>query len=678
VPTLTRTADPEARARAGETGAPARSAARALGLRGLHLLVLSSLGIAQPLFTELEDGRLFILLNYGPSQLVLLALLAIFGPPLLLLAIEAVVRRFSRRAARRLHLCFVAGLAGIFVSQLVADASTPPSAVHAAVALLGGVAFAAAYAKAQPIRSIVTVLAPVPLVFLCLFLFSSGVGRVALADQGESPSPPVELPNPVVMIVLDEMSGSSLQNATGQIDEARFPNFARLAEDGTWFRNATTEHAFTDFAVPAILSGRRSAPDSLPTAADHPRNIFALLRGNPMTVEESFTDLCPRSLCPASGSPRDVAEVMTRTSLRQWLPPALSRKVADVQLENDPAGDAARFLASLGEADRPALHYLHLLLPHVPYVYLPSGKQHSSRATGIVGLSDHDWTRERWPVVQAQQLHLLQVMYLDRLIGAVIDRLEETGMYDRSLVVVVADHGVSFRPGNSLRDVTDENFPDILGVPFFVKAPDQTTGAVSDEFVRNTDALPTIVDVLGLDSPWELEGSSALAARTEANPRLDVQVSEGPEVTSFDARSFVLRRDEAVDAQAKLFGTGEAGLYRVGPRADLIGGNPPSGRVSDRAAIQLATPSPVVYRPDAAQVPSRVAGTVLGPGGPEVRDIAVVLNGRIAATTRTFTELGRTRFTALLPERRLRPGANRIAFYEITPGAAATRLRARG
>ena len=654
--------------------------ARKLGLRGLHLLVLSALAIAQPLFTELDDARLFILLDHGPGQIVLLAVLATLVPPALLLAAEAIAGIWSRRVAGWLHLCFVAGLAAIFVSQLVADEWGPSSAVHALVALLGGASFAAAYASWSPVRSIVTVLAPVPILFVALFLFSSDVHRVAVASQGDPASPPVQLEDPVVMIVLDELSATALQDVRGRIDAARFPNFARLAGDATWFRNATTPHSFTDFAVPGIVSGRRAAPDSLPTTADHPRNLFALLRGNPMIVQESFTDLCPRSICPASGSAGDVVDVVARTSMRQWLPPALSRRIATVGIDDNPPGDAARFLASLGQSSRPALHYLHLLLPHVPYVYLPSGRLHSSRAGGIIGLGDgvdHVWGRDPWPVVQAQQLHLLQVVYLDRLIGAVIDRLEETGMYDRSLVVVVADHGVSFRPGSPHRQVTRENFADIMAVPFFVKAPGQTQGEVNDEFVRNTDALPTIVDALGVRSPWELEGRSALAARTGANPELDVQTGLGPRVASFGARAFVERRDQAVADQAARFGPGEEGLYRIGPRAELIGRRPPARPVSRSALIVPATPVRPLHRPSAPEVPSRVAGTLVGPRASAVRQIAVALNGRIAATTRTFS-LGATRFTAMLPERLLRPGPNRISFYEIASGSRLVRIPARG
>ena len=41
-----------------------------------------------------------------------------------------------------------------------------------------------------------------------------------------------------------------------------------------------------------------------------------------------------------------------------------------------------RFLAGLRPSDRPTLNFLHLLLPHHPWRYLPSGSTHPDRLLG--------------------------------------------------------------------------------------------------------------------------------------------------------------------------------------------------------------------------------------------------------------------------------------------------------
>ena len=77
---------------------------------------------------------------------------------------------------------------------------------------------------------------------------------------------PVEPAAPVVMIVFDEFPVATLIDEQGEIRAEDFPGFARLAQDGTWFRNAVGSHERTEEALPTILSGnwRRSTRRSLP------------------------------------------------------------------------------------------------------------------------------------------------------------------------------------------------------------------------------------------------------------------------------------------------------------------------------------------------------------------------------------------------------------------------------
>ena len=49
-----------------------------------------------------------------------------------------------------------------------------------------------------------------------------------------------------------------------------------------------------------------------------------------------------------------------------------------------------------------------------------------------------------WSAAITEQRHLLQAMYTDRLVGGILGELKAAGLYDESLVMVVADHGVSF------------------------------------------------------------------------------------------------------------------------------------------------------------------------------------------------------------------------------------------
>ena len=77
--------------------------------------------------------------------------------------------------------------------------------------------------------------------------------------------------------------------------------------------------------------------------------------------------------------------------------------------------------------------------------------------------------------------HLLQVGYTDHLVGQLLERLRRTGLLERALLVVTADHGYSFRVGvESRRLSASDNVEEIAPVPLFVKAPGQTEGTVDD------------------------------------------------------------------------------------------------------------------------------------------------------------------------------------------------------
>ena len=114
-------------------------------------------------------------------------------------------------------------------------------------------------------------------------------------------------------------------------------------------------------------------------------------------------------------------------------------------------------------------------------------------------------------MIQGLQRELLQLQYTDRVLGAIVQRLRNYGIYQKAMVAVVADHGAAFIPGQSRRLLSRGNAGWILRVPLFVKLPDQRHGRIISHPVRTIDLLPTIADVLGIQHP--LARRRALAAR---------------------------------------------------------------------------------------------------------------------------------------------------------------------
>ena len=148
----------------------------------------------------------------------------------------------------------------------------------------------------------------------------------------------------------------------------------------------------------------------------------------------------------------------------------------------------------------------------MPWRYLPSGLQYDVPENDP-GKVDDDWIDQAWPPQLGRQRHLLQLRYVDGLVGALLDRLRATDTLDDTVLVVTADHGISFQPGLPVRGLETDGYveaihPDVMWVPLFVKRPGEAGGRTLDTNVETVDVVPTIADVLGVEMGWKPDGRS--------------------------------------------------------------------------------------------------------------------------------------------------------------------------
>ncbi len=695
---------------------PVADAGPSLRLRALHLFALSGFAVAQPMLDLLgRHAQFFVAHDSRPADLVALVVVLFAAAPAVLFAAEYVAGLVAPRAGSSLHSVLVSFLSAAIFLQILRRIAGVSGCVWLGAALAAGLATAWAYDRFAVVRSYLTWLSLAPAVFAAAFLFFSPVKELLFPAPY---TPPVDVEvaadTPVVMLVFDELSLPTLMDADRGIDAARFPHFAALAATSHWFRNATTTAGLTPWAVSALLTGRYLAPQpggqQLATASKHPENLFTLLgSSHSLEVFESITNLCPRQLCgptelddlPVSRVLyllRDLAVVYPHTLLpadlanelpevhSQWrgfldLKDVRRDRVGWQQLGRRPR-IFADFLAAVGRGERRTLYFLQSYLPHVPWQYLPSGTSYGESGSGLLfltGLSRYDWGPNEWSVTQGFQRYLLQLSYVDRLIGDLIAVLEQADLFDASLVVVTADHGVSFRPGQPRRRVTEQNASDILLVPLFIKLPYQRRGAISDRNAELIDVLPTITEALGLaEPPWPMDGASLLDA--EAPERRHKLLVRPPytrdTAVSFDPGAVAAAGAEAARHTARSFGQG---LYRIGPRPELVGRRLAELDVAAVAGGQLLLAHPEIYDevdPGSGFVPARVVGEVQLPGRARGGlELAVAVNGTVRAVTRSyFHHQGRALFTAMVPESAFSLGPQRLEVFTIDGDGDAPRL----
>lgn len=670
----------------------------ALSRAALHVFGLWGFWVAQPLYDLVSRNPAFLVAHGAElsTELFFALSLSVVGPGILVLPI-GIAARMGRIAGWCVYGAVVGALFAVMALILLHRVDPLGPVFLAAVALAVGTLGALASLRSQGWARVLSALSLAGLVFPLLFLARSPLWE----GSGVDGLPEVETigsSTPVVLLVLDEFPLASLLDSAGNIDRARYPNLADFAAESLWFQEATAVASDTSIAVPAILTGRYPHEPLPPTWRQQPENLFTLLRrGGRLEVFEEITRLCPKAVCSGArhhGSPSarlsslllDSAVVYLHLVVpRHWserLPPidgswagfVAGARFGGLAESAEVGGHRGRWsgfgglLAAIREEPEARLYFLHLLAPHAPWDTLPSGKEY-----GPVDMFPHGFSADAvgpdvWASVQGLQRHLLQVVYVDRILGELFDTLRKVGLYDRALVIVSSDHGASFEPGTNRRYLAGGNASDLLSVPLFVKLPGQTAGERRGQLAETVDILPTIAAVLGVELPWEVDGHSLLDAA--APQRTFKQAYRGGPLR-FEPEAIAAARVRTVARIDSLFGPGVSGLYEVGPYRQLLG-QPSAPRVEPGGEEE---PLVALHRPErfervdlaARSIPVHVQGTLQG-GGPAEGplQLAVGVNGRIAAVTRTHGhETGAPAFSALLPEQVFGPGANEVAIYRV-------------
>jgi hypothetical protein len=674
------------------------------------LVGLAGVAITQPLLSLLGDNPTFFVAGgYRRSQIVWFALVVAFAPGFVVFVASALPGILSRRLDRPAHAVGVGVLAGLF-AVMVCRTIRVDGVLYVAVAVgVVGAAVALAERRLLLARRFLSYLAVGNVVFLALFLVASPTAELVLPsadgiDQGDVVVPPLD--GPVVLVVLDEFPLTSLIRADGTINETRYPNFARLAEQSNWFRDAASESYTTYVSTPTIMSGRVGEGRMLPTLENHPRNYLTLFGSlYPVNRYEMVTDMCPSGVCErrTAGSFEGLLDDGLTVYQHRVLPPEMrthlppidagwgdftatfgaeqesvpptprsetnaggnpyARLVEHTPKERSGAAQAAAFLRqiSLLDAD-PTVNFIHVTIPHHPYVLTPWGSG-DSPTTWMPDNFEDERTKLPAPDDPAydfafRQVYALQAMQIgavDLLIGDMIDRLVETGAWDDALVVVTSDHGIDATSPGFVREEDGVNADELYRIPLFIKAPGQSSGAIRDDPASTLDVLPSIVDLLGIDTTWDFDGHSLFDG---SEPHTDRLLTTG-----FDAAMAVAAGHSAQYPR----GEGWPDLAAVGEGEDLVGD---VVELSDRGeASELrwsldAEELLVDLSVEDGPVPYLLRGTVAGTDD-RPPELVVSVNGTIAGTVGGYVRTGDGwRFSGVMGPW-FTDGRNKVIAYEV-------------
>ena len=677
----------------------------------VELLALTGFAVAQPLLDIFGRAPTqFVFREAQRADIVAFGLMVTFALPVVLLVIEALVGLVWPYGRRVLHFAFTGALIGCFALQAARGLMTgiPLLAAATLVGTIGAVLCERARAAQLWLRFA----SIAPIAFLALFLFTSDTALL-LRDTSKPPAKvKIGSPAPVVMLVFDEFPLAAIMRSNGTIDQELYPNIAALAGQANWFRNATAVSSSTWYALPALATGQFPKDGTTPVAASHPDSLFRLLGDSyDLDVTESITKVCSPDLCDGqapsasgrkallrdavgvmrdrlsfSGESGDATADLVEQPAADDSTPAVDLKDADPK---DAAAKADDFFADfrLNQPDRfrtfvdgvangsKTLHYLHILLPHVPYRFLPSGARYEPPDPDL-GRNEDQWVDEPWFPTLARQRLQLQLVYVDALVGELVRTLKERGAFDESLIVMTADHGIAFHAGEAIRGiqgqpVSDQTIGELAWIPLIVKTPGQKRGVVSDANVLTVDVLPTIADVLDVNVPWPIDGQSVFGPRRPTN----IKPFYPSDVNAFGVQSLApveidgkTTWPSVTAAAVDRFlpnGTGRQRLWRIDPDSDLVGTEPDAAAAGALEPVDFTLRDAEKYQLSrrSRTVPALVRGSL----GADHRGerLAIAVNGVIAAVGPTYRTDQGADFAMMVDDAFFKLGTNVVTAYRL-------------
>jgi len=197
--------------------------------------------------------------------------------------------------------------------------------------------------------------------------------------------------------------------------------------------------------------------------------------------------------------------------LKRCIQGSLSNAARDAEL----GAEAGRWLQ---RQQAPAFAYVHFFSPHHAYEPPPPFDRTFVRTPldpPVAMYPEKSWVffERGAPLAEDRREDMIgrydgEILWVDTVVGKLLDSLRSAGLLDRMVVVITADHGEEFYDhenwghGHSL-------YNELLHVPLIVRYPAVLPmGKRIDEVVRSVDVMPTILELGDVPAPAGLVGRS--------------------------------------------------------------------------------------------------------------------------------------------------------------------------
>ena len=181
------------------------------------------------------------------------------------------------------------------------------------------------------------------------------------------------------------------------------------------------------------------------------------------------------------------------------------------------ADDALRFLDE--HADRPFFLYLPFTIPHVA-LQVPDSSL--VEYEGVFEEEPYLGDPTYLPHYRPLSAYAGMITRMDAHIGRILDRLDELGLTENTVVMFTSDNGTTYTGGvdaeffestAGLRGLKGSLYEGGIRVPLIARWPGHIQpGSVSDHVSAFWDMMPTFAEIAGTEAPSDLDGVSMLPA----------------------------------------------------------------------------------------------------------------------------------------------------------------------
>lgn len=359
----------------------------------------------------------------------------------------------------------------------------------------------------------------------CGRVFAIGICLAVLACGRKDPVPQ---PVNVLLISIDSLRADHVgcygygRDTTPEID--------RLARDGVIFKNHVSTTSWTLPAHISLFTGQDISVHGVTTDGFSLHPAIPTLAEPLQAAGYQTAAFCSSPyMNPAFGFDRgfDLYHNID-TEREDYVDTVLPSEIERDRVHRDITSPRIAELATAWleeNADRPFFLFLHFWDPH--YDYDPPAPYDRLFNPGYRGKIDgkdyihNDRVRPGMATEDLEEIIALydgEIAFTDHHLGLVIEKLKKLDLFDRTLIIVTADHGDEFFEHNN-KGHRSTLYEEVIRVPLIIRQPgEKRTGQTISPPVGIIDVAPTILDLLGLEELKKISGRSLRPLLDEEEP----------------------------------------------------------------------------------------------------------------------------------------------------------------